>query len=267
MIVALAQTHILWEDKKNNFEKVISFVTEAKRQKADIIFFPEMSLTGFSMNTKVTAEGDLQETVEKIKELCKREKIAVGIGWTKQEEEKAENHYTVVNQEGSICSDYIKIHPFSYAGEAEIFQGGNKFSYFKLGEYTWSTFICYDLRFPEVFQIASQKADVIVVPANWPKNREEHWRTLLKARAIENQCFILGINCVGMIDDIMYSGFTSIYSPEGQCIKALSDEEGIITIELNHAGLDIRRQFPVRQDRKWGFYGKNYMDIFSERNL
>ncbi len=259
MKVALAQTHILWENKQSNFEKAASFITQAREAEADIVFFPEMSLTGFSMNIQITAEGESQETVEKIRELCIKEAIAVGIGWAKRGEEKAENHYTVVDARGNICSDYVKIHPFSCAGESKVFLGGSEIVYYKLGDYTWSTLICYDLRFPEVFQIASRNADIIVVPANWPQNREDHWRTLLKARAIENQSYIFGVNCVGQVGELMYSGLTSAYSPEGQCLKELSDEEGIIIVELNRSDLDIRKSFPVKRDRKWQFYSHEYM--------
>lgn len=262
MIAALGQTHILWENKESNLKNIRYMAKRAKDDGADIVFFPEMSLTGFSMNTKITAETDFPE---KVKTICREEKIAVGIGWTKCGGEKAENHYTVVDQDGYICSDYIKIHPFSYAGETSFFQGGNEILFYQLGGYTWSTCICYDLRFPEIFQIASQKSDVIVVPANWPANREEHWRTLLKARAIENQCYILAINCVGVINNIEYSGFTSAYSPEGECLAELSGEEGIVLVKLDNETLRIRDIFPVKQDRKWQFYSENYSKI--SRNI
>jgi len=261
MKAALAQTHIFWENKELNFNKVISFARLAKEKAADIIFFPEMSLTGFSMNTKATAEGSSQNTIEKTRELCRNEKIAVGIGWTKRGDKKAENHYTVINRNGRICSDYVKIHPFSYAGETDYFKGGNEIRYFEMGGYTWSTFICYDLRFPEIFQIASQKADIIVVPANWPAKREEHWKTLLKARAIENQCYVLGINCVGMIENVSYSGYTSAYSPNGMCLYELSNEEGLVFVELNHEELEICNSFPVKKDRKWKLYSEKYKEL------
>lgn len=258
MKVALAQMQIVWEDKPNSFTKVISFTEQAKEKNADMILFPEMSLTGFSMNTKITAEDDSLETVEKIRTLCRQKNIAMGIGWTKQGTEKAENHYTIIDKEGMVLSDYVKIHPFSYGGEAEFFQGGNTISCFSLGGYTWSTLICYDLRFPEVFQIAAQKADIIVVPANWPQSREDHWRTLLKARSIETQCYILGVNCVGMVGDLAYSGCSSVYSPEGKCICELTDEEGLVITTIERQALTIRESFPVRQDRKWEFYRQEY---------
>ena len=155
-----------------------------------------------------------------------------------------------MNQNGDICSDYIKIHPFSYGGETDYFQGGNEITNFKMGGYIWSTFICYDLRFPEKFQIASQKADVIVVPANWPQKREEHWRTLFKARAIKSQSYVLRINCVGEVGNILYSWLTSFYAPDGRCMGELSNEEGLVLAELKHEDLNIRIEFPVKNDRK-----------------
>lgn len=261
MKAALAQTHIFWEDKELNFDKVNRFVRKAKEKMADIVLFPEMSLTGFSMNTKVTAEDDSQDTVEKTKELCRKEDISIGLGWTKCGNEKAENHYTVIDRNGRICSDYVKIHPFSYAGETDFFQGGKEIRYFEIGGYTWSTFICYDLRFPEIFQIAARKADIIVVPANWPEKREEHWRALLKARAIETQSYILGINCVGMVGNISYSGYTSAYSPDGICLDELANEEGLVLVELNREELEIRKGFPIKKDRKWEFYSEKYREI------
>lgn len=220
-----------------------------------------MSLTGFSMNIQMTAEDDSKETVKKIEKLCKKEGIAVGIGWTKSGKEKAENHYTVVNREGNVYSDYVKIHPFSYAGETDYFQVGNEISYFEMGGYIWSTYICYDLGFPEILQIASRQADIIVVPANWPEKREEHWKALLKARTIENQCYILGINCVGVVGNISYSGYTSAYSPDGICLDGLANEEGLIYVELMREKLEMRNSFPVKKDRKWKFYGEKFMEI------
>lgn len=261
MKAALAQTHIFWEDKELNFNTVENFARQAKKKAADIVFFPEMSLTGFSMNTRVTAEDGSQDTIEKTKGLCIKEEIAIGIGWTKCGDKKAENHYTIIDKNGKICSDYIKIHPFSYAGETDCFQGGNEIICFEMGGYIWSTLICYDLRFPEIFQIASQQADIIVVPANWPEKREAHWKALLKARAIENQCYILGINCVGMVGDISYGGYTSVYSPDGICLDELANEEGLVYAELMRQELEIRNSFPIKKDRKWKFYSEKYMEI------
>lgn len=259
MKAALAQTHIIWENKKANLEQAQKYIESACNNNAQIIFFPEMSLTGFSMNTQLTAESEL-ETLENIRAIAQKQHIAIGIGWVKRQNTLAENHYTVIDNKGEILSDYIKIHPFSYAKEDQYFQSGNRIGCFDYGAYRWSTFICYDLRFPELFQIASKEADIIVVPANWPQKREAHWRTLLQARAIENQCYILGINCTGEIGGLLYHGFTCCISPQGELLKCQNDTAGCLYIELDNDVKRIREEFPVKLDRKWEFYARHYRE-------
>ena len=214
-----------------------------------------MSLTGFSMNTKLTAEKD-KNTVHKFCNIAVQYNIAIGIGWVKKSDCIAENHYTVISGRGEELSDYIKIHPFSYAGENNFFSAGSEIALFELGNYKWSSFICYDLRFPEVFQIASRTAEVIVVPANWPKQRDEHWKCLLKARAIENQCFILGVNCTGNVNGIAYVGNSCAISPDGKVLRKLEDEPGILIVDLKENVKRLRDNFPVKKDRRMDLYRK-----------
>ena len=257
MKVALAQSNIIWEDKEKNAANAVKFILQAIHGGAEAIFFPEMSLTGFSMNIKVTAEKE-ETTICRFSKLASQYNIVIGIGWTKQQGELAENHYTIIGSQGEVLSDYVKIHPFSYANEDKFFIPGTEISYFKLGDYHWSNFICYDLRFPELFQIASYKAGVILIPANWPKKRERHWKSLLTARAIENQCYILAVNCVGMINGIEYSGGSCGISPDGEILELLDGEEGIIIVELSENIEELRRSFPVKQDRRWDLYISKY---------
>lgn len=257
MKIALAQTNIIWENKVANEMKAIEYVAQASDLGAQVIFFPEMSLTGFSMNTLVTAE-ETEITVNKFSEIAARYNMAIGIGWTKKKEKMAENHYSVIDFQGKMISDYVKIHPFSYADENVFFSSGNKITYFELGDYKWSSFICYDLRFPELFQAASETADIIVVPANWPQKRKEHWKCLLRARAIENQCYIVAVNCVGSINDIEYSGDSCVISPDGQVIDQLAGKQGILIVDLNENVKELRKSFPVKQDRKWNLYISEY---------
>ncbi len=257
MKIALAQTHIIWEDKEKNEINAVENIVQAVNAGAEAIFFPEMSLTGFSMNTKATAEKD-EETVTRFRKLACGHNVAIGIGWAKRRGELAENHYTIIGRQGDVLSDYVKIHPFSYAGEDKFFVPGSKISYFELGGYNWSNFICYDLRFPELFQIASRKAEAILVPANWPRRRERHWKSLLTARAIENQCYILAVNCVGVINGVEYSGGSCGISAEGEMVSMLEGEAGIAVIDLQENIAELRRKFPVKQDRRWDLYVLEY---------
>ncbi len=216
MKIGIYQTSIEWENREKNIQKLANQLSNLKPGTIDAIFLPEMSFTGFSMNTKITGE-EHEETKKQISILCKENQIAIGFGWVKNKK-MSENHYTVIGQNGEELSDYIKIHPFSYSGENQFFTCGSSVSYFSLKGVKFCSFICYDLRFPELFRIASKKADIIIVPANWPQKRNKHWEILLQARAIENQIYIVGINCVGNIGGLNYCGNSCMIAPDGEVI-------------------------------------------------
>lgn len=247
MKIALAQTYIEWEDKKRNIENLLRVVSEHKGK--DYIFFPEMSFTGFSMNTDATAE-DERMTVAQISGIARENNVGIGFGWVKRKGDKCLNCYSVVNKQGELISEYAKIHPFSYSGEDEKFVGGDEISVFSLDDTKATTFICYDLRFPEIFRLVSQMVKVIIIPANWPKKRSAQWKALLKARAIENQVYIFAINCVGRIGEIDYSGDSCIIGPDGKAIKMLSEREGVISYDFADDVDDYRESFPVLKDMR-----------------
>lgn len=260
MRFGLCQLNIEWENKMQNYEKAKQFIQESKEKGCDIIFFPEMSFTGFSMNIERTQEFQF-ETVNLMKKYAMFFGISVGFGWVKAcgEIKKAENHYTIVNQNGEVISDYIKIHPFSYSSEDKYFIAGNKVVCCDIHNIKISTFICYDLRFPEIFQAISNQATYIFVPANWPGERDSHWVTLAKARAIENQIYICGINCVGNMNGVKYVGNSLIINPDGKVECNLMSEEGIIIHDTNNAPEEMREIFPIKSDRRNKFYSKYYL--------
>lgn len=251
--IALYQMHIIWEDKEANYLLLESKLKELKDKKTELLLLPEMSFTGFSMNTDVTKESHM-ETVSKMAEYAKQYHIAIGFGWVKDCGEKSENHYSIVSENGKVLSDYAKIHPFSYSGEDKKFQGGGRIEHFKLKGIPFSSFICYDLRFPEIFQIASKEANVILVPANWPEKRREHWRCLLQARAIENQVYILAVNCVGEIGGVDYSGDSCVINPNGEILMEPLVGEGELEYSLTDDVNEFRTMFQVKNDRREELY-------------
>lgn len=247
---------IEWENKYKNYIKAENAVKEAVLNETEILFFPEMSFTGFSMNIKVTAESN-NETVNFISQLCKRYKIAIGFGWTEKYCDKAKNCYSIIDKNGSEISRYIKVHPFSYSDEDKYFIKGDKLEYFTMGDTTFSTAICYDLRFPELFQgiCKYNKTNAIVVPANWPAKRSEHWKILTFARAIENQVYIIAVNCVGNIGGIQYSGNSYVINPNGEIICcADNNKEMICYADIDFNTEKYRNSFPVKKDRQVEFY-------------
>lgn len=260
MIIGLAQMDIVWEDKTANYRKAEQFLRDAKQKSIELLLFPEMSMTGFSMNIEKIAEATEDvKTLAFFTKLAKEYKIAVGIGYVEKAEEKAFNKYAIINTAGEVLLDYAKIHPFSFGEESSYYRSGNTIKWCQLYDFQVSSFICYDLRFPEVFQIASKKAELITIAANWPKERREHWLTLCRARAIENQCYLAVVNRVGDGNGLSYSGDSVIISPYGEIISELSSKEGIIMAEIEHnTVLTYREEFKVKQDRKEELYKKWY---------
>lgn len=294
MKIALAQTDIIWEDKKANLDIAEIFIKRAAEEKVELILFPEMSLTGFTMNVEGLGEyyekshyaedslsdsknstnsnfeacnknihndkshWNFNNTLEAIKKLSVKYSINIGIGYIEKElkESKGKNKYAVISKVGEVISDYTKIHPFTFGTESKYYCGGDKISYFNLNDFNVSTFICYDLRFPEIFQIASREAELITVAANWPKARINHWVDLLKARAIENQCYIAGVNRVGNGDGIEYNGNSLIIDPLGNVIgNCLESVEGLIIAELDVDLVhNLRKDFPLKRDRREVLY-------------
>ena len=260
MRIALAQVNVLWEDKKGNKEKYIEFINDASKKQCDLIIFPEMTLTGFSMNVEKIGETNLY-TVNWFQEQAKKFNIHIGFGFVeKLENGKGKNNCFIVSPLGKTISEYSKIHPFSFGTETTFYESGSQLAFANVKEFNVSTFICYDLRFPEIFQIASKKSELITVIANWPQARREHWITLLKARAIENQCYIAAVNRVGEGNGIVYSGDSMVIDPLGNVIALVKDNEELIIAEMHiNQVKQLRNDFHLKKDRKEDLYIDMYM--------
>lgn len=253
MKTALCQFEIIFEEKEQNLQRAKQMIAAAAENRAQIIFFPEMSFTGFSMRVSVTGESN-GETLRRMQQYAQESGIAVGFGWVRKKGKKGENHYTVVDETGAVLADYIKIHPFSYSGEDQYFEAGSKTAVFTCGGIRFGLFICYDLRFPEIFRAVTAEAEALVVAANWPAQRAAHWNKLLEARALENQSWVLGINCVGDQQGLHYNGSSRAVSPEGETAAFLVDREGLVFCDIQDEAAQFRRSFPTLQDRRNALY-------------
>lgn len=258
--IGLGQLDMVWEDKEVNRKKVREMVQKAKNYEVELLIFPEMTLTGFSMEVEKIGE-EKAETVSFFKELSKDFQMSLGFGYVKKAKDKGKNQFCVV-KDGEVLSEYTKIHPFSYGGEHLHFESGTEISGFTLKNFHIGMFICYDLRFPEVFQVSARKNEVILVIADWPKARVEHFRALLKARAIENQCYIVAVNRVGFEKDVYYEGSSGIYSPKGELLTKEEDREALIVGEIDlESVLEYRNKFPQMEDKRTDLYCKFYESI------
>ena len=256
MRLALAQTEPLWENKEGNFRAALGFLEQAREKGADMILFPEMSMTGFSMHPeKIGETREDSVTLRFFQEQAGKYGLHIGIGYVEYCLPKSYNRYAIISPSGEILADYRKIHPFTFGTEAVHYAGGSSLAFCQVKEFTVSPLICYDLRFPELFEIASERAELIVVPANWPSDRREHFMTLLKARAIEDQCFVAGVNRVGHARTLSYSGDSMIVDPFGRVLAEAGDGERLITADLDLEILrQYRKEFPARTDRKPELY-------------
>lgn len=255
MKIALIESNIVWEDKAANISRLEKELKTIKNDNIDLVLLPEMSFTGFSMNVAETKESDMQ-TVDRVKELSSRYDICIGAGYVKDAGKFCENRYTLCNR-GEVIADYAKIHPFSYSEENKYFTGGDELCATAFKDFDIGLTICYDLRFPEIYSQLSKRTQLIVVAANWPAKRSEHWKKLLMARAIENQAYMAAVNCVGDIGGLNYSGDSMIVNPDGNaCEREVIniESDNIYIYDINNDVESYRTTFPVKQDRREELY-------------
>ncbi|MDQ7060722.1 MAG: nitrilase-related carbon-nitrogen hydrolase [Sulfurimonas sp.] len=256
MTIATVSLNQIWEDKKSNILLCEEYIEEASRKKVDLIIFPEMTLTGFSTNIeKIAEEESRSETIKKFQDLAKFFKIAILFGLVINNGEKALNKSIFIDNKGTVLGKYLKIHPFSFSGEDKYFNAGNKLEQFNFKDTIIGLTICYDLRFPELYSALSKKSDLIINIANWPKKRVEHWTTLLKARAIENQIFVAGINRVGIDgNSLEYIESSNCFNANGSPLKYTQINDMKI-YEIDKSWTDeFKEKFNTTNDRKIEFY-------------
>lgn len=251
MKVALLQYSPVWENKEANKNKILTILQSCKEE-FDLLILPEMSLTGFSMNANSLAESINGETFRFFSELAIEKSIEVFVGIIEKSKSKPFNSLLHINSKGKLIKLYRKIHPFSYANEDKYFSAGKKPAISKVQNFRVGLSICYDLRFPELYRkYAKKKVHLIVDIANWPDTRIEHWMSLLKARAIENQCYVIGVNRVGKDVKLNYNGYSSIFDPMGQEILSVINQEGLFIshIDKNYVN-EVRNKLPFLEDIK-----------------
>jgi omega-amidase len=260
----LVQMDIAWEDKEANYLKVGVLLSGADVAPGDLIVLPEMFDTGFSLNPDRTADAvEGGTTIEFLRGLAKRLGAVVQGARTiaapppPHGDGKGRNMATIIGAGGEVLAEYAKVHPFSYGREPERFTGGDK-----VVTYTWTRVddrpvnvcpaVCYDLRFPELFRLGLLAgAEVIAIGANWPAARAGHWRTLLVARAIENQAVVLGVNRTGADPNLEYGGGTIAVGARGEVLGELGEHESVLSVEVDIGAVrEWRKTFPAWRDVK-----------------
>jgi predicted amidohydrolase len=251
--VALLQMDLAWEDVPENHRRATRLLAQAKAGGATLAVLPEMFSTGFSMSADRIAQppGGPSETFlrERAREL--------GLWILASVPERGEpdspmpsNMAMLVAPDGAVVC-YAKIHPFSYGGEHLHYAAGNRVVTTDVDGVRVTPLVCYDLRFPEPFRTAAADTDLFVVVANWPDQRREHWRTLLRARAIENQAYVVGVNRAGEGDGLRYAGDSAAIAPLGETLAEADDREQVLFCDVDPAVVrKLRARFPALEDRR-----------------
>lgn len=257
MKVALISLDQHWENKRKNMENLENIFSMFHDNEIDLVVLPEMTLTGFTMNSIYFAEDfNNSETILFFKQLAIKYHVGVIFGIIVKEVNLPSNRLLFINKSGELISSYSKIHPFSPAGELLHYSKGDKVEITDFEKIRIGSSICFDLRFPELFQALSSTADVIVNIANWPSKRLLHWDTLLRARAIENQVYMIGVNRIG-VDGIgnEYVRSSVVYDPNGLIVDPFFTNEYVDVYEIDKQIVDSsREQFPVKKDRQIELY-------------
>jgi omega-amidase len=248
MTVALIQTVQAWEDKTANFKHFEPLIREASS--ADLIVLPEMFSTGFSMNSAQLAEPVSGETVTWLRDMSNATGSTLTGSFIAEEDGQYFNRGFWITQ-GASPEFYDKRHLFRMSGEHEHYSPGSAFNIFRIDTCRVCLQICYDLRFPAFSRNRENSYDLLVFVANWPAARRTQWRALLQARAIENQCVVVGVNRIGKDGNgTEYSGDSLLVSPEGEVLVDARDQDGIFTQEIDLTSVrTYRERFPAWRDQ------------------
>lgn len=255
------QFDVAFGDVKENMEKVSRLFEEEELENIDTVVLPEMWTTGYDLeNIEKHAMEKLEPIQGFVEELAKKFDVNIIAGSVANNKgDGILNTAFVINRKGELIHEYSKIHLVPMLNEPEFLIGGeNTADIFELDGEKMGVVICYDLRFPELFRdLSLSEAKVIFVVAEWPMERTEHWLTLLKARAIENQCYIVGANSIGtQPTGTTFAGNSIIINPFGEILtQADSKNEMMISAELDLDYIKkIRKEIPIFESRKKEFY-------------
>ncbi|GGI07930.1 nitrilase-related carbon-nitrogen hydrolase [Egicoccus halophilus] len=254
MRIAAVQHDIVWEDREATLRALDGRVAAAAAGGARLVAFSEMFATGFSMNTHTTAEPLDGPIATWMAEQASRHDVWVAGSLALQ----AEEHDLPVNALLLVSPDgrhhrYDKIQPFRYAGEHERFAAGKAPLTVDVEGVRLGLFVCYDLRFADEFWAVARDTDAYLVVANWPAARRHHWRTLLDARAIENQAYVVGVNRVGEGGGLRYTGDSRVVDPLGETLVSAAGSETVLFADLDPAVVArVRTDLPFLPDRRTG---------------
>jgi len=258
--ISLLQMDIAIGEPERNFAKLESMLEQAVNtaEKPDVVVFPEMWNTGYALD-RIHELADVQgeRTREYLSLFSRKHQVnIIGGSIAEKKEDAILNTIYAFDRTGNVAADYSKIHLFRLMDEEKYLTAGERLGRFELDGIQSGMMICYDIRFPELSRkLALDGAKLLFVPAEWPHPRLHHWRTLLMARAIENQMYVVSCNRVGTSGTTSFFGHSMVIDPWGEAIAEGGEEETILTATVDLDNVDkVRRTIPIFEDRRPHLY-------------
>lgn len=255
--ISLAQFEVQIGKPERNFQTALGHIEHAASLGSTLVLLPELWSSGYDLQNSRQYFEINQELIERLKTLSKKFNIAIGGSYITCDEAGCRNTILITLPNESVTPPYHKVHLFRLLDEHQYFKAGDQFLSI---DFEWGKAglaICYDLRFPELFRFYSKNGvSCILIVAQWGAKRAEHWRTFLRARAIENQLFVAAVNAIGMVGSNSLAGYSAVISPWGDVlVEASPDKEELITAELNFALIEeVKQHLNSGQDRRDDLY-------------
>ncbi len=251
MKIGIVQFAPEWENPEKSI-LIVEKLLSQKNSEADVLIFPEMSLTGFSVNSRNIAEELDGTSTTFFINLAAKLKKHIFAGIIEKDNDNVYNSLVHFDPNGLIMARYRKIHPFSFAKEEKYFDSAKEPVITKIDGNKIGLSVCYDLRFPELYRkYAKERADILINIANWPVQRIEHWKILLRARSVENIAYTIGVNRTGNDPFNKYNGCSAIFDPAGNELLMTDEKEEIFEIDIDMDKVKSQREkFPFLNDIK-----------------
>jgi len=256
MKVFCCQYDIAWENRQANHDKVRSLLTAARMPAGSLVLLPEMFACGFSCNVPAITEGSGRESERFLAGLARELNLYLLAGIVSTGPSgRGRNEAIVFSPDGREIARYLKSQPFTPGGEAAAYEAGSGPILFQWDHCPVAPFICYDLRFPELQRPAARAgARLMTFIASWPDARLPHWTKLLQARAIENQCWVAGVNRIGHDPQFHYSGASIIVNHQGEIVADAGNTETVINAKVDFAAMEsYRKDKPFLTDMRQDF--------------
>ena len=250
LTVGLAEYDTGWHHPARSLSGAREIALEAKAAGADLLVLPEMCTTGFTMDAEDYAESLDGPSSRSLSALAKELDLWIIAGLATRRDGKFFNSAMVFRPDGAVAATYDKQRLFGYAHETEVYSPGAAPCIIAIDGFSLALFVCFDLRFPELFREVGRDVDAFVIIANWPSARQKHWEILTHARAIENQCFVVAVNRIGRGGGLEYIGGSVFLDPLGERRDVEAQGSSLRVGEISRTTVaEVRKAFPLQAAR------------------